>query len=85
MLINPISNQTSFKAVNQKYYQWAKKDIEYGIGLSGELFTQIEMDVCWKDLHPQDAIDTLEAIKKIMPPDWKGLEITLDYVKKFLP
>ena len=64
MLINPISNQTSFKAVNQKYYQWAQKEAN-GCHRFGELFTQIRMDVCWKDMHPQDAIDTLEAIKKL--------------------
>ncbi len=84
MKINPISNQTSFQAVNQKYYQWAKKETN-GCHRFSELFTQMEMDVCWKDLAPQDAIDTLEAIKKIMPPDWKGIELTFDYIKKFLP
>ena len=85
MLINPISNNTNFQAVNQKYYQWAKKDIERGIGLSGEVLTQIEMDVCWKDMHPQDAIDTIEAIKKILPKEYKGIETTIEYIKKFLP
>lgn len=84
MLINPISNQTSFKAVNQKYYQWAKKDIEYGIGLSGETLTQIKMDVCWKDLHPQDAIDTIKAIKSILPAPRDDVERALEYVKKHL-
>ncbi len=83
MLVNPISNQ-SFQAVNQKYYQWAKKDIEKGIGLSGEILTQIEMDVCWKDMHPQDALDTIEAIKKLLKKPYMGMEITVEYVKKFL-
>lgn len=85
MRINPVTNQNSFKAINVKYFDWARKDIKYGIGLSGEVLTQIEMDVCWKDLHPQDAIDTLEAIKSILPNPREDIDRTLNYVKKFLP
>ena len=86
MQILPINqnNKTNFQAVNQKYYQWAKKDIEYGIGLSAELFTQLEMDIFWKELHPQDGIDTINAIKKMLPEPWEGIDITLDYIKKHL-
>ncbi len=87
MRISPINsnNQVSSKAVNQKYYQWAKKDIERGLGLSAEVLTRIEMDVCWKDISPRDAIDTIEAIKKIIPNEYKGIDITLNYIKQFLP
>lgn len=85
MRVNPMSNQTNFKAVNQKYYQWAKKDIEYyGIGLSGETLTQIEMDVCWKDMTVKDALDTLYAIKRILPAPREDVDRTIDYVIKFL-
>ncbi len=84
MLINPISNQTNFQAVNQKYYQWAKKDIERGIGLSGEVLTQIKMEVCWKDMHPQDGIDTLLEIKKILPNPRTDIERALEYIKQHL-
>lgn len=87
MRISPINNnnQINSKAVNQKYYQWAKKDIEKGLGLSAEVLTRIEMDVCWKDISPRDAIDTIEAIKKIIPNEYKGIDITLNYIKQFLP
>ena len=86
MRISPIKqNQNSFKAVNQKYYQWAKEDIKQGIGLSGELLTQIEMKVCWKELSPQDAIDTIEAIKKLLTYKRKDIERSLEYIKGFLP
>ena len=87
MQILPINNnrQTSFQAVNQKYYQWAERDIKKGLGLSGEILTRIEMDVCWKDISPRDAIDTIEAIKKIIPKDYEGIETTLNYIKQFLP
>lgn len=64
MLINPISNQ-NFKAVNQKYYQWAEKEAKATKGF-GELLRQLRYDVAWGDIPPQDGIDTVEAIKKLM-------------------
>ena len=67
MRISPINqNQNSFKAVNQKYYQWAKKEFQSGVGSYAELLTQLRYDVLWKDIHPQDGIDTVNAINKLM-------------------
>ena len=85
MQILPINqnNKTNFQAVNQKYYQWAKKELK-GVHCFDEIFFQIKMDVCWKDMHPQDAIDTLEAIKKILPTNWNGIDTTLNFVKAHL-
>ena len=77
------SNQISSKAVNQKYYKWAQKEVKETCGLSEILF-RIEAEVCWKDMLPVDAIDTINAIKELAP-HYKGFESTLDYVKKFLP
>lgn len=66
MRISPINqNQNSFKAVNQKYYQWAKKEACGGKRFA-ELLTQLRYDVLWKDIHPQDGIDTVNAINKLM-------------------
>ena len=66
MLISPINqSQNSFKAVNQKYYQWAKKEASGGKRF-GELLRQLSYDVLWRDIHPQDGIDTIEAINKLM-------------------
>ena len=86
MKILPINNknQISSKAVNQKYYQWAKKDIERGIGFSGEILTQIKMLVNWKDMPPQDGIDTLLEIKKILPNTRTDIDRAIEYVKAHL-
>ena len=86
MKISPINqkNQINSKAVNQKYYEWAKKDIVRGIGLSDEIMTQITMEISWKDMHPQDGIDTLEAIKKILPNPRTDIDRAIEYVKKHL-
>ena len=83
MRIQQINSQNNFKAVNQKYYKWAEKEAK-GVHRFGEILFQIEADVCWKDMHPIDAIDTINAIKKIAP-NYEGFELSLDYIKKFLP
>ena len=85
MQILPINknNQTNFQAVNQKYLQMAKKEAK-GVQSFSEIFFRIEMDVCWKDMHPQDAIDTLQEIKKLLPNPRKDIEMTIEYVKKHL-
>lgn len=64
MRINPISNQnhqTNFKAVNQKYYQRAVKESK-GVCRYGEILEQLRFEVGWGDIHPQDGIDTVNAI-----------------------
>ena len=55
------SNQISSKAVNQKYYQWAEREAKGGKRF-GELLRQLRYDVAWGDIHPQDGIDTINAI-----------------------
>lgn len=59
-------NQNNFKAVNQKYYQWAKKEVKEGFSVSSEILRQLRYEVLWKDIHPQDGIDTVNAINKLM-------------------
>ena len=67
MQILPINknNQTNFKAVNQKYLQMAKKEAEGGQRF-GEILRTLRYEVAWGDIHPQDGIDTVEAIKKLI-------------------
>ena len=66
MKILPINqnNQINNKAVNQKYYQWAQKEAK-GVKRFGELLEQLRFDVSWGDIHPQDGIDTVNAIIKL--------------------
>ena len=78
-----INNQISSKAVIPKYYEWAQKEAK-GVKRFGELFTQLKMEVYWKDIHPQDAIDTLYEIKKILPNPRTDFDRTLEFVKEHL-
>ncbi|MBE7712017.1 MAG: hypothetical protein E7Z92_07780 [Cyanobacteria bacterium SIG31] len=84
MKISPINNnQTSFKAVNQKYYEWAKKEMQ-GTKDFGELLTQLRYRVVWGDIHPQDGIDTIEAIKKLIGDSGDFIEHVLQNFKELL-
>ena len=63
MRILPINNnsQINSKAINQKYYQWAEREAKATKGF-GELLEQLRFEVSWGDIHPQDGIDTINAI-----------------------
>ena len=78
MRINKISSQPNFQAVNQKYFEWAKKDFARGNNVSTEWLDRISFDVfLFKSLSRQDAIDTIKALKKYMNKTSIGLEDTL--------
>ena len=71
MQITRISlNQPStpqFKAVNQKYFEWAKKDFSIGDSVSTEWMDRLSFDVfLFKKISRQDAIDTINAVKRLI-------------------
>ena len=67
-----------FKAVNQKYFEWAKKDYAIGKNVSTEWLQRLRYDVClFKEISPQDGIDTINAVKRYMKKTTEGLEETL--------
>ncbi len=73
------TQQPQFKAVNQKYMAWAKKDYEYVENVSGEWLDQLSFDVfLFKKISRQDAIDTINAVKKFMNKTNVGLEDLLE-------
>ena len=67
-----------FKAVNQKYFEWAKKDFSIGDSVSTEWMDRLSFDVfLFKEISPQDGIDTINAVKRYMKKTTEGLEETL--------
>ncbi len=71
-------SKPQFKAVNQKYFEWAKKDYAIGGDISTEWLQRIRYDVClFKEISPQDGIDTINAVKRYMKKTTEGLEETL--------
>ena len=83
MQILPINNQNSFKAVNRKYYDWALRESN-GVKRYGEILEQLRFDVTWGDIHPQDGIDTVNAIIKLRGATNEGFEHILEGFKRRL-
>ena len=76
------TQQPQFKAVNQKYMAWAKKDYSRVDNVSGEWLDRLSFDVfLFKKISRQDAIDTINAVKKFMNKTNIGLEETLDSLR----
>lgn len=82
--LNPQVQTPQFKAVNKKYFDWAVEESRWGHAY-GELLFQLGFDVSTGDLSARDGLDTLYAIKKIMPKSWhESIETDINYVKSFL-
>ena len=65
---NPAQNPM-FNAINQKYYNWGKEEIENRSGLTINFLYCIESDVIsFKDITPQDGVDTLKALRDLLKP-----------------
>ena len=76
------TKQPQFKAVNKKYLEWAKKDIRINEEVTAEWIRRLSYDVnLFKEISLTDAIDTLEAVKKITPKTDAILEETLNIFK----
>ena len=72
-----------FKAVNQKYFEWAKKDYAIGKNVSTEWLQRLRYDVClFKEISPQDGIDTVNAVKKYMKKTDNAIEDLLNSFRK---
>lgn len=69
------TQQPQFNAVNQKYMAWAKEDYKLGSSVSTEWLHRLRFDVfLFKKISKQDALDTVNAVKKYMNKTTEGLE-----------
>ncbi len=76
------TQQPQFKAVNQKYMAWAKEDYSLEKNVSTEWLDRLSFDVfLFKKISRQDAIDTINAVKKFMNKTDIGIEDTLESLK----
>ena len=75
-------SKPQFKAVNQKYFEWAKKDYSLEKNVSCDWLQRLSFDVfLFKEISPQDGIDTVNAVKKYMKKTDDGLEYLLKRFK----
>lgn len=69
MQILPIysqnNNNQNFQAVSQKYLKRAEREFKNRKGITGDLLECLRADVYFRQISPQDGIDTIEAIKKL--------------------
>ncbi len=88
MKINPIVNsnpsQTNFKAINQKYLKWAEKMYKERRTITSEWVESLTDDVIlFGDVSKQDAIDTMNAVRKyVNQGSMDAFENRLKVIKK---
>ena len=75
-------SKPQFKALNQKYFELAKKDYSLEKNVSSNWIDRLDFDVLlFKNISPQDGIDTVNAVKKYMKKTDDGLEYLLKRFK----
>ena len=75
-------SKPQFKAVNQKYFELAKKDYSLEKNVSCDWLQRLSFDVfLFKAISPKDGIDTVNAVKKYMKKTDDGLEYLLKRFK----
>ena len=76
-------SKPQFKAVNQKYFEWAKKDYSLEKNGSCDWLQGLSFDVfLFKEISPKDGIDTVNAVKKYMKKTDNAIEDLLNSLKK---
>lgn len=74
-------SKPQFKAVNQKYFELAKKDYSLTEDVSCDWLQRLSFDVfLFKKISPKDGIDTVNAVKKYMK---KTDDVMEDLLKRF--
>lgn len=75
MNISPVTsykqnnNEPVFQAVNMKYLERAKNDIQYYKNIGSNTLVCLRYDVIFKKLSLQDGIDTIKAIRLLVTKD----------------
>ena len=76
-------SKPQFKAINQKYFEWAKKDYSLEKNVSCDWLQRLSFDVfLFKEISPQDGIDTVNAVKKYMKKTDNAIEDLLNSFRK---
>ena len=85
MRVNPISqNNQSFKAVNQKYYKRAIKEINCMENVTIDWMCCLRYDIFAKKIPTRDGIDTILAVKKMITRRNDGITADLELYQNLL-
>ena len=58
------NNQLAFKKVNQEFYNKAQKSYNWFKDISSQWYEWLTDAVIWNDIPKQDALDTMNAVRK---------------------
>ena len=78
------NNQLAFKKINQEFYNMAEKmSQDYGC-MTSWWIDRITDCVIWKDISIQDALDTMDAVRKFVSQgSMKAFERKYNYFKNY--
>ena len=78
------NNQLAFKKVNQEFYNMAEKMYKDYRSISSWWLERITDQVVWNDISKQDALDTMNAVRKfISKENLDVFEIRYNYIKNY--
>ena len=79
-------NNITFKKVNPKYYKLAEKSYSTGKDLTSEWYAKITDGVAlWKNISKQDALDTMNAVRKWVGKDSiESYDSTYNFIKSLI-
>ena len=78
------NNQLAFKKVNQEFYKMAEKMYKDYRSISSWWLERITDQVVWNDISKQDALDTMNAVRKfISKENLDVFEIRYNYIKNY--
>ena len=80
------NNQLAFKKVNQEFYKMAEESFKDWKDVTSEWYEWFTDAVAlWKDIPKQDAIDTLDAIRKWVHKDsLESYNATYNFIKSLV-
>ena len=61
---NISNNQLAFKKVNQEFYNKAQKSYNWFKDISSQWYEWLTDAVVWNEIPKQDALDTMNAVRK---------------------
>ena len=59
-----FNNRLAFKKVNQEFYNKAQKSYNWFKDISSQWYEWLTDAVVWNDIPKQDALDTMNAVRK---------------------
>ena len=81
---NISNNQLAFKKVNQEFYNMAEKMYKNGGAMTSWWVERMTDYVIWKDISIQDALDTMNAVRKFVNKvSLKAFDTTYDFIKNY--